>query len=46
MTNRLALILLAVIAAGILLDSLLGTGLTRGVLRRLVDLVEWLIFWR
>jgi len=45
-TNRLALILLALITAGIAADLLAGTGLTRGLLRRLVALVEWLTFWR
>lgn len=46
MTNRLALILLFTLALGIGLDLATGAGAARFLLRRLIDLVEYLSFWR
>lgn len=46
MTNRLAIILLALILGALAVDQGLGLGGTRFMARRLIDLIEWLAFWR
>lgn len=46
MTNTLAIILAALIAAAIAADLLLGLGASLFLARRFADLVEWMSFWR
>ncbi|MEM9854130.1 MAG: glyceraldehyde-3-phosphate dehydrogenase [Pseudomonadota bacterium] len=47
MTNRLALILVALLIGAYFIDSALNEGAaTLFLIRRLVDLFEWMAFWR
>lgn len=46
MSNRLAVILGALIVATIALDLIMGWGGTVFALRKLADLIEWMAFWR
>ncbi|MEM1234703.1 MAG: hypothetical protein AAGH70_11310 [Pseudomonadota bacterium] len=47
MTNRLAIILGCIILAALLLDRLLNGGeATLFLSKRLLELIEWLAFWR
>ncbi|MGB0800009.1 MAG: glyceraldehyde-3-phosphate dehydrogenase [Planktomarina sp.] len=47
MTHRLALIVGGMIIAALLLDLILqGGDATHFLLRKLMDLIEWLAFWR
>ena len=46
MTNRIALVLAALILALVAVDLALGWGGTLFLARRFADLVEWLAFWR
>jgi hypothetical protein len=46
MTDRTALILGTVLVGLVAADLALGTGAVLFVARRLVGLVDWLIFWR
>lgn len=45
-TNRLAIILGSLIVGAIVLDAIMGWGVSLFLARRLVDLIEWIIFWR
>jgi hypothetical protein len=46
MTNRIAILLLAVIALAVMIDGLLGWGGTVFLLRKLLDLIQAMAFWR
>lgn len=46
MTNRIALVIGIVIAAGIAVDALANDGAASGFLsRKFLDLIEWVKFW-
>jgi hypothetical protein len=46
MTTRLALVLAAFVIGLCALDLMVGGGWTLFLLKRVVDLVDWLTFWR
>ncbi|WP_029375186.1 hypothetical protein [Oceanicola sp. S124] len=47
MTNRIAIILGAIIVALLVLDNIAGSGEnTLFLMRKFADFVEWLAFWR
>lgn len=47
MTNRLAIILGCIILAALILDQVLNDGAASLFLsKRLLELIEWLAFWR
>lgn len=47
MTNRIAIVLALLIAAGVAVDLVLRDGAgSLFLLRKLADLVEWVAFWR
>ncbi|MEL6548633.1 MAG: hypothetical protein AAFQ54_00140 [Pseudomonadota bacterium] len=47
MTTRLAIIIFALILAAIAIDAaLLGGEATVFLIRRVLDLIEWVAFWR
>jgi len=46
-TNRLAIILGALIVGAVVIDAVInGAGATLFLLKRLLELIEWMAFWR
>jgi hypothetical protein len=46
MSNRIALILIALIAAYVAADLVFGWGSLLFLAKKLTDLIEWIAFWR
>ncbi|MDH2326391.1 hypothetical protein QCN27_05895 [Cereibacter sp. SYSU M97828] len=46
MTNRIALILAAILVVAICVDLALGWGGTMFAMRKMLDLIDYVMFWR